>query len=67
MEKADNISSDVVCSDPKHAKRFSLSIECKSYHDIKFEHLLLGMKSCKIDSFGIKLTEMQKGLRKYLY
>lgn len=50
-KKADNISSDVVCSDPKHAKRFSLSIECKSYHDIKFEHLLLGMKSCKIDSF----------------
>ena len=43
-KKADNISS-------KHAKRFSLSIECKSYHDIKFEHLLLGMKSCKIDSF----------------
>ena len=36
-KKADNISS--------------LSIECKSYHDIKFEHLLLGMKSCKIDSF----------------
>ena len=50
-KKADNISSDVVCSDPRHAKRFSLSVECKSYQDIKFEHLLLGIKSCKINSF----------------
>lgn len=50
-KKADNISSDVVCSDPRHAKRFSLSVECKSYQDIKFEHLLLGTKSCKINSF----------------
>ena len=50
-KKTDNITSDITCSDPKHSRRFSLSVECKSYQEIKFEHLLLGNKSCKIMSF----------------
>ena len=43
-KKTDNITSDITCSDPKHSRRFSLSVECKSYQEIKFEHLLLGNK-----------------------
>lgn len=50
-KKADNITSDVTCTDPKHSRRCLLSIECKSYQDIRFEHILLENKSCKILSF----------------
>lgn len=50
-KKADNITSDVTCTDPKHSRRFPLSIECKSYKDLRFEHILLRLKSCKILSF----------------
>lgn len=50
-KNAENITSDIVCSDPKHSRKFKLSIECKSYQDINFEHLLLQKKSCKIASF----------------
>ena len=50
-KKTDNITSDITCTDPKHSKRFKLSVECKSYNDLKFEHILLGNKGCKILSF----------------
>ena len=50
-KKTDNITSDITCTDPKHLKRFKLSVECKSYNDLKFEHILLGNKGCKILSF----------------
>lgn len=50
-KKADNISSDVICSDETHSKRFPCNIECKFYKDINFEAILLGNKRCKIFEF----------------
>ena len=50
-KKTDNITSDVICTDDKHARKFCFSIECKSYNDIRFEHVLLQLKTCKILSF----------------
>ena len=50
-KKTDNITGDLCCTDDKHARRFPFSIECKSYEDIRFEHILLGNKSCKILGF----------------
>lgn len=50
-KNADNITSDVACTDSKHSRRFRFSIECKNYKELKFEHILLEMKSCKILSF----------------
>lgn len=50
-KKTDNISSDIVCSDPDHSRRFCFSVETKDYKDINFEHLLLNKKSCKILDF----------------
>lgn len=55
-KKTDNISSDIVCSDPKHAHKFPFSIEVKNYKDIKFEHLLTGNKTCKIREFWSQAT-----------
>lgn len=49
--KAKDAVGDLVCTDEKHSRRFPFSIECKSYQDIKFEHLLLGNKTCKIHDF----------------
>lgn len=50
-KNADNISSDVTCTDRKHTRRFRFSIECKNYNDLNFEHVLLERKSCKILKF----------------
>ena len=50
-KKTDNITADITCTDDKHSRRFLFSVECKSYNDIRFEHILLGNKSCKILSF----------------
>jgi len=49
--KAKDAMGDLICTDEKHSRRFPFSIECKNYQDIKFEHILLGLKSCKIMSF----------------
>lgn len=49
--KAKDAVGDLVCTDDKHSRRFPFSIECKNYQDIKFEHLLLGTRTCKIHSF----------------
>lgn len=43
--------SDITCTDEKHAHRCKISIECKNYKDIKFEHILLGNKNCDILKF----------------
>lgn len=43
--------ADITCTDEKHAHRCKLSIECKSYKDIKFEHTLLGNKGSEIEKF----------------
>lgn len=46
-----DLASDIMCSDERHAHRCKISIECKSYQDIRFEHILLGNKRCKITQF----------------
>ena len=46
-----DLASDIMCSDERHAHRCKISIECKSYQDIRFEHILLGNKGCKIVKF----------------
>lgn len=55
--KAKDAMGDLVCTDEKHSRRFPLSIECKNYQDIKFEHLLLGNKTCKIHDFWEQATK----------
>lgn len=45
------LASDIMCADPKHQFRCMISVECKSYKDIKFEHILLGNKGCDINKF----------------
>lgn len=48
---AENITSDVACTDSKHSRKFNFSIECKNYQDLNFEHILLEKKTCKILKF----------------
>jgi len=43
--------ADITCTDTRHAHRCKLSIECKSYKDIRFEHVLLENKGCDIVKF----------------
>jgi hypothetical protein len=45
------LASDIMCSDPKHQHRCRISVECKSYKEIKFEHVLLGNKGSDINRF----------------
>ena len=44
-------ASDITCVDEKHAHKCKIAVECKSYKDIKFEHVLLGNKHCDILKF----------------
>lgn len=46
-----DLGSDLICNDDKHKNRCCISIECKNYQDIRFEHVLLGNKRCKILEF----------------
>ena len=50
-KNAENITSDVACTDSKHSRRFNFSVECKNYQDLNFEHILLEKKTCKILKF----------------
>lgn len=52
-----DLTSDVNCIDERHAHRCKISIECKCYKDIKFEHVLLGNKNCDILRFWEQATE----------
>lgn len=52
--------SDITCTDPKHAHRCKISVECKTYKDIKFEHVLLGNKSGDILKFWQQATKDAK-------
>lgn len=53
-------TSDITCTDEKHAHRCKISIECKCYKEIKFEHVLLGNKNCDIIRFWEQATEDAK-------
>ena len=52
--------SDITCTDEKHAHRCKISVECKSYKDIKFEHVLLGNKGCEIEKFWSQACRNEK-------
>lgn len=57
-------TSDLTCTDERHAHRCKISIECKNYKDIKFEHVLLGNKSCDILKFWEQATKDAKRANK---
>lgn len=59
-----DLASDIMCSDEKHAHRCKISIECKSYNDIRFEHVLLGNKRCKIIQFWNQASDDAKRAKK---
>ena len=46
-----DLASDIMCADERHAHRCRISVECKSYRDIRFEHILLGTKGSEIEKF----------------
>lgn len=50
-KKTDNITGDIICADPRHSRRFPFSIETKSYKDINFEHIIIGVKNIKVMEF----------------
>lgn len=56
-KKTDNITGDIICSDPKGAYRFNLSIEAKFHNDFRFEHILLPNAKVKILSFWEQALE----------
>ena len=56
-KNAENITSDVACTDTRHSRRFCFSVECKSYKDLNFEHILLQKKTCKILKFWKQASE----------
>lgn len=47
----DNITGDILCSDPDHKNDYCLSVECKTRESIDFNHLLLPVKNCAILDF----------------
>lgn len=56
-QKKDDISGDIICTDPRQSRRFPFSIEAKFYKDINFEHLILGNKKQKIIDFWGQAVE----------
>lgn len=53
----DNISGDIICTDPRKGRRFPFTIETKFHKDINFSHLLLNVKGNKIFEFWKQVTE----------
>lgn len=56
-QRKDDITGDIICTDPRHSRRFPFTIETKFYKDINFEHLILGNKSAKIWDFWEQAKE----------
>lgn len=59
-----DLSSDVMCHDERHAHRCKISVECKNYKEIKFEHILLGNKGCDILKFWEQASKDAKRANK---
>lgn len=45
------VSGDIVCTDDKHSNRFRFSVEIKFHKDIRFDHLMTGVKKSDIRDF----------------
>ena len=56
-------ASDSTCVDERHAHRCKISVECKSYKDIRFEHLLLSAQRKKCDILKFWNQAMEDGTR----
>lgn len=56
-KKTDNISGDIICSDPDHSRVFPFNIETKFHQDINFQHLLIPVTNVKIKEFWAQATE----------
>lgn len=59
-----DLSSDIMCQDERHAHRCKISVECKNYKEIKFEHILLGNKGCDILKFWEQASKDAKRANK---
>lgn len=59
-----DLASDIMCQDERHAHRCKISVECKNYKEIKFEHLLLGNKGCDILKFWEQASKDAKRANK---
>ena len=59
-----DLASDIMCQDERHAHRCKISVECKNYKEIKFEHLLLGNKVCDILKFWEQASKDAKRANK---
>jgi hypothetical protein len=59
-----DLSSDIMCQDERHAHRCKISVECKNYKEIKFEHILLGNKVCDILKFWEQASKDAKRANK---
>lgn len=59
-----DLSSDIMCQDERHAHRCKISVECKNYKEIKFEHILLGNKGCDILKFWKQASKDAKRANK---
>jgi hypothetical protein len=53
-------TSDITCVDPSHQHACKISVECKSYKEIKFEHVILGNKGSDINKFWEQATRDAK-------
>lgn len=58
------LASDIMCADQKHQFKCNISVECKSYKDIKFEHILLGNKGSDINKFWAQASRDAKRAHK---
>lgn len=45
------VTGDIICTDEKHSRRFRFSVEIKFHKDIRFDHLLTGVKKSSIRDF----------------
>ena len=60
-----DLGSDLICNDDNHKNKCCISVECKNYQDIRFEHVLLGNKRCKIFSFWEQACRDAKRTKKF--
>lgn len=61
--KAVNAVGDLICATEGHV--FPFTVECKFHQEIRFEHVLLGNKTCKILDFWKQAKDEAKMAKKH--
>ena len=56
-QKKDDIVGDIIITDERQSRRFPFSIESKSYSDLRFEHIVLGLSKVKVLEFWKQAKE----------